>query len=139
VIGHDLAAMTRDTKARRIGYWLTTALLGVVLLGSGLADLIAPPEMVEFLTSLGYPTYLLPLLGIAKLLAFVAIFAPRFPRLKEWAYAGVAINMVGASYSHIMNGDPIGNILLPIGILAIVMTSWALRPSDRRLPDAWRA
>jgi DoxX-like family len=136
VIGHDLDAMTRDnTKARRIGYWLTTALLGLVLLGSGAADLIAPPELVDFMTSLGYPRYLLPLLGVAKLLAFVAIFAPKFPRLKEWAYAGVAFNMIGASYSHIMSDDPIGNVLLPIGILAIAMTSWELRPADRRLRD----
>jgi uncharacterized membrane protein YphA (DoxX/SURF4 family) len=128
-------AMTPDTKARRIGYWLTTALLGLVLVASGLADLIAPPELVELMTSLGYPTYLLTLLGVAKLLAAIAIFVPKFPRLKEWAYAGVAFNMIGASYSHIINGDPIGNILLPLGILALALASWWLRPSDRQLPS----
>lgn len=115
---------------------MTTGLLGLVLMGSGVADLIAPPELVEFMTSLGYPAYLLYLLAVAKLLALLAIFAPKYPRLKEWAYAGVAFNMIGASYSHIMSGDPIGNILLPLVILAVAMTSWYLRPADRKLPDA---
>jgi uncharacterized membrane protein YphA (DoxX/SURF4 family) len=107
----------------------------MVLIASGLADLLAPPEIVGLMTSLGYPTYLLTLLGVAKLLAVIAIFAPKFPRLKEWAYAGVAFNMIGASYSHIINDDPIGNVLLPLAILALAFASWWLRPTDRQLPS----
>lgn len=126
---------TQDNKARKIGYWVTTVLVGLALAPAGVNDLIAGPEMVAGIEGLGYPKYLLYLLGVAKLLAVITIFAPKFPRLKEWAYAGIAVNMVGASYSHAMNGDPMQNVVTPLMILAIAMGSWYLRPADRKLPD----
>lgn len=128
--------MTQDSKGRKIGYWVTTGFLALGLTPAGVNDLIAPPEMVAGIQTLGYPVYLLYLLGVAKLLAVITILAPKFPRLKEWAYAGVAINMIGASYSHIMNGDPMQNVITPLVILAIALGSWYLRPADRKLPDA---
>lgn len=127
---------TQDNKARKIGYWVTTVLVGLALAPAGVNDLIAGPEMTAGIEGLGYPKHLLYLLGVAKLLAVITIFAPKFPRLKEWAYAGIAVNMIGASYSHTMNGDPIQNIVTPLMILAIAMGSWYLRPADRKLPDA---
>lgn len=128
--------MTQDSKGRKIGYWVTTALVAFALVPAGVTDIIAGPDMVAGIQALGYPPYLLPLLGVAKLLAVITLFVPKFPRLKEWAYAGITINMIGASYSHLSNGDPINNVLTPLAILVFALASWWLRPADRKLPDA---
>lgn len=125
-----------DSKGRTIGYWVTTALLLLVLVGGGIMDAMAGPELLAQLGELGYPPYLARLLGVAKLAAAVTIAAPKLPRLKEWAYAGVAINMVGASYSHLSHGDPVANVVTPLVILAVALASYFLRPASRRLPDA---
>lgn len=124
-----------ESKGRTIGYWVATGLTGLGFLAGGLGDALAPPEVVEVFTKLGYPTYLLRFLGIAQLLGAITILAPRLPRLKEWAYAGIAFDLLGAAYSHAANGDSIGDVVTPLVLLAIAMTSYFLRPADRRLPD----
>ncbi len=60
---------------------------------------------------------------------------PKFPRLKEWAYAGIVIDLIGAAYSHIAYGDAVGDIVPPVVLLALAMGSYFLRPADRKLPD----
>jgi uncharacterized membrane protein YphA (DoxX/SURF4 family) len=130
-----MTAMTEESKGRKIGYWITTALLVVPLLGGGVMDLIAPPEVAEAMEKLGYPLYLPALLGVAKILAAIAILAPRFARLKEWAYAGVAIDLIGAIYSHVMSNEA-DQILAPVLFLGLMFASWYLRPADRKLPNA---
>lgn len=112
-----------------------TGLTALAYTASGSMNLIGPPELVAGLEKLGMPLYLPLLLGVAKLLAVVAILAPGFARLKEWAYAGITFAMLGASYSHIMSGDPVNEIIAPLIPLSFALTSYALRPSDRRLPD----
>jgi uncharacterized membrane protein YphA (DoxX/SURF4 family) len=82
---------------------------------------------------LGYPAYVATLIGVWKLLGAVAIVAPGFPRIKEWAYAGMFFDLTGASVSHAASGDPLGNVLTPLFVLAIVLASYALRPESRRL------
>lgn len=126
--------MTEESKGRMIGYWATTGLLAVALLGSGVMDLIGPADLVEGVERLGYPLYLLPLLGVAKLLALPAIVAPKFARLKEWAYAGLAVDFIGAIYSHIMSGEA-DQIAAPVVLLAVAFASWFLRPANRKLPE----
>jgi hypothetical protein len=64
------------------------------------------------------------------------MLAPRFPRLKEWAYAGMAFDLTAASVAHAAVHDPLGNVVAPILILGIVMASWALRPQQRTLAGA---
>ena len=92
-------------KKTKIFYWIFTGLM-VAMLGVGsVFDAISDPEALKYVTKLGYPAYLVPFLGVAKLLGLVAILVPGFPRLKEWAYAGLVIDLVGALYSHIAAGD----------------------------------
>jgi DoxX-like family len=68
------------------------------------------------------------------MLAGVALLAPRFPRLKEWAYAGLVFNYTGAAASHLAMGDPAVTLVAPIIFTALVVASWALRQSARRAP-----
>ncbi len=75
-------------------------------------------------THLGYPTYLLPFIGIAKILAAITVLVPGLPRLKEWAYAGLVFDLIGAFYSHLSVGDPPGNWLFPIIGLLLVAGSY---------------
>jgi hypothetical protein len=93
-------------KKAKIIYWTFTGLMAA-LLGVGAAfDAVSAPEAIEYITRhLGYPAYLVPFLGVAKLAALVAILVPGFRRLKEWAYAGLVIDLVGALYSHLAVGD----------------------------------
>ncbi|KIG13508.1 hypothetical protein DB30_08020 [Enhygromyxa salina] len=83
---------------------------------------------------LGYPLYLMPLLGVAKLLGAMAIVAPAYPRLKEWAYAGIVFDLVGAMYSQIRMNEA-EQIIAPMLLLLLALGSWYLRPPSRKLPD----
>jgi hypothetical protein len=85
---------------------------------------------------LGYPLYLDLILGPWKLAGAAAVIAPRFPRLKEWAYAGIFFNFYGAVASHLLRGDGPSRWVLPLVLMALTIVSWALRPAERRLPDA---
>jgi hypothetical protein len=84
------------------------------------------------MAELGYPTYFVAILGFAKVLGAIAILAPRFPRLKEWAYAGIAFDLLAASASHAAIGHPAGNVVAPLVLFAIALLSWGLRPESRK-------
>ena len=94
-------------------------------------DLLHLPPFFPVLLDLGYPAYLATILGIAKILATLVILAPKLPRLKEWAYAGILINMVGAAASHVAVRDTPDNLIAPLALAAIALASWALRPPTR--------
>ena len=85
------------------------------------------------LGSLGYPAYFVTILGTWKVLGGLAILAPRTPRLKEWAYAGIAFDLTGAAFSHISVGQPVVKAIVPLVILGVAVASWALRPASRVL------
>jgi uncharacterized membrane protein YphA (DoxX/SURF4 family) len=121
---------------RRIAYWVATALTAFVFVSSGAVNLARPPFVLEAMSRLGYPAYFVTMLGVWKVLGGVAVLAPGLPRLKEWAYAGMAFDLVGASASHAAVGDPGGSVAFPLIVLGIVAASWALRPESRKLPDA---
>jgi len=116
-------------KARSIAYWVTTVLFALGIGASGIADLVHAQPIVEGFGLLGYPLYLTTLLGVWKLLGVVAILAPRFPRLKEWAYAGFFFELTGAAFSHVAAG--VGSPASPLLFLALGLASWALRPEGR--------
>lgn len=128
--------MTQDSKVRKIAYWITTGIVGAGLGVLGVINLMAPPDLVDMLASLGYPAYLSGILGVAKLLAAIAILAPGFPRLKEWAYAGVTFDLIGAAWSHAASWHAFVDTVTPLLFLAIAWASWYLRPADRKLADA---
>jgi uncharacterized membrane protein YphA (DoxX/SURF4 family) len=118
-------------KTRNIGYWVTTGLVAFVFLAGGVSDVTHAPNVMGGMTHLGYPAYFVTLLGVWKLLGALALLAPGFPRLKEWAYAGMFFDLTGAAVSHGAVGDPVGNILTPLLIVALLIASWALRPESR--------
>lgn len=125
-----------DSKNKTIAYWVATTLICLVMVGGGISDLMRIDDLRETMENLGYPMYLLTILGVAKLLSVVALLAPGFARIKEWAYAGITFDLLGASISHIAVKDPIPDPIIPLIILAIALTSYALRPDSRRLPSA---
>ena len=88
---------------------------------------------VEMITHLGYPVYLLTLLGIWKILGVVAVLIPKFPLLKEWAYAGFFFIMSGAIFSHIAVGDPVNEIFPSLLLMVLTVVSWYFRPADRKI------
>ena len=111
-------------KTARWIYWTVTLLFVVTMMSAGLTYLAGASFNVEGVTRLGYPVYLLKILGTAKLLGAIAILQGRFPTLKEWAYAGYTFNLLGAAASHALNGDPFVKVLTPIIILAFVLVSY---------------
>ncbi len=121
---------------RLIAYWVTTGLTAFVFLSGGAADVARISGVMEGMTHLGYPAYFTTILGVWKVLGGIAVLAPRFPRLKEWAYAGMLFDLTGASASHAAVGDPAAKVATPLIILGIVMASWALRPESRKLREA---
>lgn len=122
-------------KARRIAYWVATALTAYVFLAGGAVYLTRPKFVTDELTRLGYPAHFVLLLGVWKALGGAAVLAPGLPRLKEWAYAGMFFNLTAAAATHAAAGDPAFKTVTPLVILGVVMTSWALRPESRRLRD----
>lgn len=113
-------------KRINISYWILTGLL-IPSLGFGsVMELLGKPQSVEVITSLGYPAYLSPFLGVARILALLSIFTPKFKRLKEWAYAGLVFDVIGAIYSQIAVGNPFTYNLLPIVTLGVILGSYFL-------------
>ncbi|SFH38412.1 DoxX-like family protein [Actinopolymorpha cephalotaxi] len=96
-------------------------------------DLLRMPPFYPVMIALGYPGYLATIMGTAKIAAAVVVVAPRLPRLKEWAYAGVMINLVGAIASTIAVHQPASGLVVPTAYTGLTLLSWALRPSTRRL------
>ena len=122
-------------NAKSIGYWVTTGSLAFGLLSGGGSQILRVPETVSGIESLGYPLYFIVLLGVWKVLGGIAILAPRFPRLKEWAYAGTFFEMTGAAISWAVCADGARHVLVPLAFAALAVASWALRPASRRLAE----
>lgn len=120
-------------NTRNIGYWVSTGLLGLAFAAGGIIDLTRSPEVVEGMRHLGYPAYLATLLGGWKVLGALAVLAPGLPRLKEWAYAGIAFDLTGAAFSHLSVGDEAAKVVIPLVLLGVAVTSWTLRPANRTL------
>jgi hypothetical protein len=89
-------------------------------------------ELANF-TNLGYPAYLMTIIGVWKLLGVIAVLIPKRPLLKEWAYAGFFFVMSGALISHIIVGDTFGRTFQALLLLILVIISWYFRPSDRKI------
>jgi hypothetical protein len=124
-------------KAVSVAYWICTALSAFFFVSGGLAYAMAVPDVVAGVIQLGFPLYFVRMLGVWKVLGGLAILTPGFPRLKEWAYAGILFDLTGASVASAVMGPSIGaewwHVLAPLMVAAIVVSSWALRPPSRRL------
>ena len=120
-------------KRNKIIYWTSTILLSLGMFAGGAAQLFKVKENVEGMIHLGYPIYFLGILGVWKILGVVALLVPRFPLLKEWAYAGFFFAMTGAVISHMASGDNFTLYSAPLVFSLLVMVSWYFRPSGRKL------
>ncbi len=120
-------------KIKPIAYWVTTILGPASFIIGGVLHLTRAEATVTVLNHLGYPIYLLTILGAWKVLGAIAVVVPRFPRLKEWAYAGFFFDLTGAAASRAFVHDGAGDIIAPLVFLALVLASWALRPPSRKL------
>ena len=120
-------------KRDKIIYWVATVWLSLGMLSTGIIQLIKMDEEVQSMITLGYPQYLLSILGVWKILGVLAMLIPKFPLLKEWAYAGFFFTMSGAILSHLIVGDEMVKSLGPVLLVALTITSWYYRPADRKL------
>ncbi len=121
-------------KTKKIIYWIATRLLALGMTASGVQQLLQIGGYVEIIASLGYPPYLLPILGVWKILGVIAVLMPRFPLVKEWAYAGFFFAMSGAATSHFVMGQPFTEAIPSLVLLTATVVSWYFRPENRRLP-----
>jgi hypothetical protein len=120
-------------KTSTIAFWIVTAVVCAAFVGSGIANLVHSPHIAADMARLGYPAYFSTILGAWKVLGALAIVAPRLPRLKEWAYAGMIFDLSGAAISRGVSGDGAAGVIPPVLVAALVVASWALRSADRVL------
>lgn len=114
-------------------YWITTSLVALDFVASGVASLAREPTTMAAMSHFGYPAYFVALLGVWKILGGIALLAPGFPRLKEWAYAGIVFDVTAAAISIVAVGDGVLGALVPLVFLALTLASWRLRPASRTL------
>ena len=124
------------TKRNRIIYWIATLWLALGMTSTGIVQFIKMKEEVDLFNRLGYPLYFLTILGIWKLLGVIAVLIPKFPLLKEWAYAGFFFAMSGAVFSHLASGSGAMDYFGPVLLLVLTVTSWYFRPEDRKVISA---
>lgn len=121
------------SKVRIIAYWITTGLIALQVASGAYFDLTKFPDFSKIAEHLGYPLYLLTILGVLRVFALTALLAPRFPRLKEWTYAGLFFEYALATISHMTVGDGANAWMWPLLFAGILMASWYLRPDSRKL------
>ena len=121
------------TKRNKIIYWVSTLWLALGMTSTGVVQFIKMKEEVDLFNRLGYPIYFLTILGIWKILGVVAVLIPRFPLLKEWAYAGFFFAMSGAIFSHLASGSAALDYFGPVLLIVLTVTSWYFRPEDRKV------
>jgi hypothetical protein len=120
------------SKRNKIIYWVATLWMALGMTSTGIVQVLQVEAETARMTHLGFPIYSLTLLGVLKILGVVAVLIPKFPVLKEWAYAGFFFNMMGALFAHIALGDPINELFPAMLLLLLTVLSWYFRPVDRK-------
>lgn len=124
-------------KRNKIIYWVATIWLSLGMVSTGIVQLLKlkgnGPGSLETMTRLGFPSYFVTLLGVAKILGVVVLLIPKFPLLKEWAYAGFFFMMSGAIFTHIAAGNSMSEIFPSLLLLILIVVSWYFRPVERKL------
>ena len=120
-------------KRNKIIYWISTAWLALGMLSTGLVQLLQQKEQVDLMLTLGYPLYFLTILAIWKILGVIVVLIPRYPLLKEWAYAGFFFAMSGAVFSHLASGSSAKDFFGPLLLIVLTALSWYFRPADKRI------
>jgi DoxX-like protein len=117
---------------QKIGYWSTTAIAALALLGA-LSYLTGNEQVVSGFAKAGYPQHLRIVLGFAKPAAAIVLLVPGVAVLKEWAYAGATFAWVMASISAYSSGEPVQVWSMPLALLGLLIVSYATRPPSRRI------
>lgn len=120
-------------RGKKITYWIATLWLALGMVSTGVVQLMQMEEEVQKFNELGYPIYLMAVLGIWKILGTIAILVPRYPVLKEWAYAGFFFAMSGAAISHLILHHSFAVIAPSLLLLTLTFVSWYLRPDNRKI------
>ena len=120
-------------KRNKIIYWIATLWLALGMLSTGAVQLFQMKAEVDKITHLGFPIYILTIIGIWKFLGVIALLIPKFPILKEWAYAGFFFAMSGAVYAHIACKDAAMENFGPLLLIVLTAVSWYFRPADRKV------
>ncbi|WP_375434905.1 DoxX family protein [uncultured Hymenobacter sp.] len=123
-------------RPRPVWFWVVTSLLAFGMLAGGTAQLLRAPFNVEGMRHLGYPLYVLSIVGAWKLAGVLVILLPGWRLAKEWAYAGFFFLLISATISHLASGDGLGGALPSFLFVCLTVASWQLRPASRRLVPA---
>jgi len=126
-------------KRNRIIHWIATLWLALGMVSTGAVQLLKQKSGaggLDSITQLGYPVYFLTILGVWKFLGTIAILIPKFPLLKEWAYAGFFFAMSGAIFSHLFMHNPLSEIFPALLLLILTLASWYFRPLNRKTISA---
>lgn len=121
------------TKRNKIIYWSVTIFLSIGMLAGGIQQMLQIGGYNEIVSNLGYPLYLLSIIGSWKILGVIAVLIPKYPLLKEWAYAGFFFVMSGALISHLAVGQAFTEAIPSLILLITTVLSWYLRPADRKI------
>lgn len=121
------------SKRNKIIYWIATVWLSLGMLSTGIVQLIHLKQEGEMMRHLGYPDYVMTLIGFWKIPGVIFILIPRFPLIKEWVYAGFFFAMSGAVVSHLATGDGATELFGPVLLIVLTCISWYFRPADRKL------
>ncbi|MBL1220966.1 DoxX family protein [Chryseobacterium sp. L7] len=124
----------KSQKRNKIIYWIFTIWMALGMFSTAIVQLMKNKDELANFTNLGYPAYLMIMIGVWKILGVIAVLIPKRPLLKEWAYAGFFFVMSGALISHIIIGDTLGRTLPALLLLVLVLISWYFRPADRKIP-----
>jgi len=123
----------KPTMSRIIAYWIATGLLAFGMLSGAIAQLLHLKWNTDGIIHLGYPVYVLNILGAWKVLGVLVLLIPGFTLLKEWAYSGFFFLMTGAIISHLVSGDGFTNVIAQTIFVLLIILSWYLRPANRRV------
>lgn len=123
----------KSEKRNKIIYWIFTLWLALGMVSTAAVQLLKNKDEVENFTSLGYPAYLMTIIGVWKILGVIAVLIPKYPLLKEWAYAGFFFVMSGAIISHLASDHNSSKIFASLLLLVLTLISYYFRPADRKV------
>ena len=127
------------TKRNKIIYWFATLWLSLGMISTGAGQVLKMKEgqgALDSIIHLGFPVYILTILGVWKFLGVIAVLLPKSPLLKEWAYAGFFFLTTGAAFSHLASGDSAVTVLPALLLLVLTIVSWYFRSADRKIEAA---
>ena len=123
-------------KGKLIAYWTCTVIIALTIGSGGAAMAFRVPQNIQGLEALGYPLHFIVELGVWKVLGAVTLLAPGLRLVKEWAYAGIFIDLSGAAVATAANAGGAFHVIAPLVLIGFLAASWVLRPESRRLRDA---